>query len=303
MNQNKTLIKVENVSKSFGDIKALRGVSMSLQAGQVIALLGENGAGKTTLINHLLGRETPDSGSVSIAGHTPGSYPARQTIGAVLQSAAMPETLTVKEHIELFSSYYSSPRTLTNTLEIAGLTELQNRKFKALSGGQKQRVLFAIAICGQPPIILLDEPTVGLDVQSRRQFWQCIRNLREQGTCVLLTTHYLEEADALADQVLLLNKGEIVHQGSSESLKQRLGGKRIRFTYSDPTAAFEHLPAVNHVMYRGSQIELISECAEETATALLTQYPTLSDLTIEQVSLEDAFIHFSVKDNDKELAA
>lgn len=290
---NNTVIQVQELSKRFGTITALNQVSLSIKQGEIVALLGANGAGKTTLINHLLGRLIADSGSVSILGQKPGSLAARQAIGAILQSNQMPGTLTVEEHIELFSSYYPNPRTIDSTLAIARLDDLAKRKFDQLSGGQKQRLFFALAICGQPEIVILDEPTVGLDVEARRDFWQCIRELAAKGTTILLTTHYLEEADALADRILLLADGKIVQEGSAESIKARLGGKRIRFKCGNQEQDLSKLPGVTEFKQRGSYMELMSQSAEHTLQYLFQSGVDLSDLTVEQVSLEDAYLHLS----------
>jgi ABC-2 type transport system ATP-binding protein len=287
------IIKACNIEKKFSNIKALDGVSLEVFRGEVVALLGANGAGKTTLISHLLGQLTPDSGELSIAGHTPGSLAARQNIGVILQSAQMPGNLTVKEHIELYRRYYPAPLSLKEILSIVKLSDLQHRKFDTLSGGQKQRLFFALAICGQPKIVFLDEPTVGLDVEARRDFWQCIRQLKAEGTSILLTTHYLEEADALADRILLLNNGKIIKQGRSETIKSQLGGKRIRFKTAMADCHFKALSFVTQIQHRGDFTELFSSNAEETLKDLFTQQFKIRDLSVEQVSLEDAFLSLS----------
>ncbi|MGQ8364156.1 ABC transporter ATP-binding protein [Glaciecola sp. 1036] len=293
MSEQTPLIQVSNVSKKFGKLDALCDVSLTINQGEIIALLGANGAGKTTLINHLLGRLTPDSGNISIAGYKPGSLPARQRIGTILQSAKMPETLTIEEHIVLFSSYYLNPLPLAQILNIAGLTDLRKRRFKALSGGQQQRLFFALAICGNPQVVLLDEPTVGLDVQARRQFWQCIRELAQHGTSVLLTTHYLEEADALAEKAYLLSQGKLLHEGTCDSLKNKMGGKVIRFKTSSMQDFHTGIAGITQVQSRGQFVELVSQCAEDTLGYLFAQKIELHDLTVSQVSLEDAFLQMS----------
>src|ERR1700690_1889606 len=197
---------LEGVSKNYGDVRALRNVNFTVHSGQVVALLGPNGAGKTTAVKLLLGLLQPNSGKARVFGGDPVNPQNRMRAGAMLQVGRVPETLRVREHIDLFSSYYPAPLPIAETLKIAGLEEVKDRPFGELSGGQKQRVLFGIAICGNPDLLFLDEPTVGLDVEARRLMGSQIRILIARGKTVLLTTHYLNEADALADRILVLNE-------------------------------------------------------------------------------------------------
>src|SRR5271169_4669222 len=179
-----------NLTKSYGGVVALRNLNLALHAGELLALLGPNGAGKTTLVRMLLGLARPDAGSVSVFGADPYQGQVQPRTGAMLQVGRVPETLRVREHIDLFSSYYPKPMSSTEILAAAGLEKLSDRKFGELSGGQRQRVLFALAICGDPDLLFLDEPTVGLDVEARRLLWDEIRRLVRRGKTVLLTTHY-----------------------------------------------------------------------------------------------------------------
>jgi len=216
------------VSKNYGKVRALREIDFQVRAGDVVALLGPNGAGKTTAVKLLLGLLQPNGGKVRIFGGDPVNPENRMRTGAMLQVGRVPETLRVREHIDLFSSYYVNPMRRSDVLAVAGLEKLSDRKFGELSGGQKQRVLFALAICGNPDLLFLDEPTVGLDVEARRMLWDEIRQLVQRGKTVLLTTHYLQEADALADRVAVLNKGEIVAEGTPAEIKAQTAGKKIR---------------------------------------------------------------------------
>src|SRR5579871_3371168 len=202
------VVITRKVKKSYGNVIALQDVNLEIRAGELLALLGPNGAGKTTLVHILLGMARPDAGSASVFGADPYTGEMQASVGAMLQVGRVPETLQVREHIDLFSSYYPRPLPLEETLAIAGLTEIKDRPYGELSGGQKQRVLFAISICGDPDLLFLDEPTVGLDVESRRLMWALIRRLRDCGKSILLTTHYLQEADSLADRIVVINKGE-----------------------------------------------------------------------------------------------
>jgi ABC-2 type transport system ATP-binding protein len=209
------------VTKNYGEIRALRGIDLTIERGELLALLGPNGAGKTTAVRILLGLNSPTTGRAAVFGHHPASQAAKLRRGALLQVARVPETLRVHEHIELFSSYYPNPLPLRETIAVAGLDGIETRLFGDLSGGQKQRVLFALAICGNPDLLFLDEPTVGLDVESRRALWTRIRAFLARGGSVLLTTHYIEEADALAHRVAVIAQGRIVAEGSPAEIKAR----------------------------------------------------------------------------------
>ncbi len=223
--QDVIVANLEGVNKNYGDVRALRGVNFQVRAGEVVALLGPNGAGKTTAVKLLLGLLQPNAGKVRVFGGDPTNPENRIRAGAMLQVAKVPETLRVREHIDLFSRYYVNPMPAQEVLAAAGLEKLSERKFGDLSGGQRQRVLFALAICGDPDLLFLDEPTVGLDVEARRMLWDEIRRMVTRGKTVLLTTHYLQEADALADRVAVINKGEIIAEGTPAEIKAKTAGK------------------------------------------------------------------------------
>ena len=210
---------LESVSMNYGEVRALRNVNFAVRAGEVVALLGPNGAGKTTAVKLLLGLLQPNSGKTRVFGGDPTHPQNRMRTGAMLQVGRVPETLRVREHIDLFSCYYPQPMPFEEVLAAAGLEKLRDRKFGDLSGGQRQRTLFALAICGNPDLLFLDEPTVGLDVEARRALWEEIRRLVDRGKTVLLTTHYLEEADALADRIAVINQGEIIAEGTPAEIK------------------------------------------------------------------------------------
>ncbi len=294
-----SVAKLEKVSKNFGPVRALANFNFSVRPGQLTALLGPNGAGKTTAIKLLLGLVRPTSGKVSVFGGDPSDVATHTRVGAMLQVGRVPETLRVWEHIDLFSSYYPTPLPLTETLAIAGLEELRNRKFGDLSGGQKQRVLFALAICGNPDLLFLDEPTVGLDVEARHLLWAEIRNLLKRNKTVVLTTHYLEEADALADRVAVISQGSIIAEGTPAEIKARTGGKKIRCVTQLSSSVLERLPGVVEVREdRGAMVIQASD-AESVLRGLLSLDLEVSGIEVSSAGLEEAFLALTSHDKQQ----
>src|ERR1700675_2714696 len=281
---------LENVNKNYGRVRALHGVDFRVRAGEVVALLGPNGAGKTTAVKLLLGLMQPNSGKARVFGGDPANPENRMRTGAMLQVGRVPETLRVREHIDLFSSYYENPMPLAEVLSAAGLEKLSDRKFGDLSGGQRQRVLFALAICGNPDLLFLDEPTVGLDVEARRALWEEIRRLVDRGKTVLLTTHYLEEADALADRIAVINQGEIIAEGTPAEIKAQTSGKRIRCVTALSVASILRIPGVTAAKQDREAVEIHAAEAETVVRALLGYDPALSGLEITTAGLEEAFL-------------
>jgi ABC-2 type transport system ATP-binding protein len=281
---------LEGVNKNYGNIRALRGVDFRVRAGEVVALLGPNGAGKTTAVKLLLGLIQPNAGKVRVFGGDPTNPENRMRTGAMLQVGRVPETLRVREHIDLFSSYYQNPMAPADVLAAVGLEKLGDRKFGDLSGGQRQRVLFALAICGDPDLLFLDEPTVGLDVEARRMLWDEIRRMVSRGKTVLLTTHYLQEADALADRVAVINQGEIIAQGTPSEIKAKTAGKRIRCITSLSVSALRQIPGVTEVKEDREAVELHAVAAEAIVRELLARDAGLSGLEVTSAGLEEAFI-------------
>ncbi|GAC21757.1 ABC transporter ATP-binding protein [Paraglaciecola arctica] len=281
------------LTKSFAGKKALDNIDLEIKSGQVFAILGANGAGKTTLINIFLGRLNADQGDVSVFGVRPGSLQAKRQSGAMLQVANLPETLKIKEHIQLFQSYYPHPMDYQKVINYAGLQHMQNRYSKKLSGGEKQRLLFALSICGNPKLLFLDEPSVGMDVEARQGLWQGIRDLRAAGTGIVLTTHYLEEADNLADNIVLLKQGAIIRQGSSDDIKASISHTIIRFSSDKKLQEFEQLPAVINVKKSGKFIQLQTENVNQTLPPLLSANPNLQNLSVSSAGLEEAFLQLN----------
>ncbi|HZS25690.1 MAG TPA: ABC transporter ATP-binding protein [Candidatus Angelobacter sp.] len=281
---------LDSVTKKYGEVTALCDVSLNVGAGELLALLGPNGAGKTTSVRLMLGLSKPLSGKVQVFGRDPRIVSARRRIGAMLQVAKVPETLKVKEHIDLFRSYYANPLSLRTTLEAAGLEGMENRLFGALSGGQKQRVLFALAICGNPDLLFLDEPTVGLDITTRHLIWQQIRNLVRQGRTVVLTTHYLEEVDALASRVVVLNHGAIVAEGTSAEMKARTAQRKIRCVTRLRPSEVESIALVSGVAAYEDRLEIRTMQVEPVLRELFLRDPAITGLEVSNSTLEDAFL-------------
>ena len=294
-NQREVIAELEDVWKSYGDLIALCGLDLEIRAGEVLSLLGPNGAGKTTTVNLLLGLAKPLQGSVRVFGCAPDHPKSRTRVGAMLQISAVPQTLRVAELVELFSSYYPDPLTAKETLRIAGLQRLERRPFGELSGGQRQRVLFALSICGDPELLYLDEPTTGLDVEARRGLWQQIRTFVERGRSVVLTTHYLEEADALADRIVLLNEGRSISEGSPSMIKARVQGRRIRCRTRLHTSEIDCMPGVKNVGSEDGLVEILTSRAEPVVRELLMRDSDLSDLEVIGAALDDAFLALTTK--------
>jgi ABC-2 type transport system ATP-binding protein len=288
--QTRAVAKLHSVTKRYGQTTALDNFSLELRAGEVVALLGPNGAGKTTAVRLLLGLISPSSGSVRVLGRDPRDADARTRIGAMLQVSRVPEMLRVREHIDLFRSYYPNPLPLAEVIRIAKLEGIADQMFGKLSGGQKQRVLFGLAVCGNPDLVFLDEPTVGMDIESRRALWDEIRALSAAGKTVLLTTHYLEEADMLANRIVVINKGKLLCEGTSAEIKQRVSGRRIRcITQLDPEF-LRTLPSVVDVQQDREAVVILAEHPENVVRQLLLRDETLHGLEVSAAALEDAFL-------------
>jgi ABC-2 type transport system ATP-binding protein len=288
---------LQGVSKTYGTVHALKNVQLSIRAGELLALLGPNGAGKTTAVKLLLGLATPTAGQVSVFGGNPVQPEVRMRIGAMLQVAKVPETLKVREHLDLFSSYYLNPTPMEEVVAAAGLEQIKDKKFGELSGGQRQRVLFALAICGNPDIVFLDEPTVGLDVEARRMLWEQIRKLVSRGKTILLTTHYLQEADALADRVVVINQGQVIAEGTPAEIKAQTSGKKIRCVSRLAIEVVRAFPGVLEVKADREAIEITAKSAENVVRELLLRDATLSGLEVTSAGLEDAFLALTQSNN------
>ncbi|MEU9300550.1 ABC transporter ATP-binding protein [Streptomyces sp. NPDC048269] len=289
-----TVVSFDNVSKSYGTVRAVDGLSLTLHPGETVALLGPNGAGKSSTLDLLLGLRPADSGSVRLFGTTPREAVAAGRVGAMLQSGGLMEDVTVRELVALGCSLHPRPYPVDEVLTRAGVDGIADRMVNKLSGGQEQRVRFALATAGHSDLIVLDEPTTGMDVTSRQAFWATMREQAAQGRTVLFATHYLEEADAIADRVLVLNKGRLLADGTAAEIKARAGARKVSFDLDGRDAADEQmlraLPALTAYERHGATVRLQSHDADATVHAVyaLGLYPR--NLEVAGLGLEQAFI-------------
>jgi ABC-2 type transport system ATP-binding protein len=289
-------VRVTGITKRYGEVTAVAGVDLTITAGEVVALLGPNGAGKSTTIDIMLGLTRPDTGSVALYGQDPATAIRAGQIGALLQSGGLLPDLTVGEIVSLAGSLHRQPRPLAEVLKRAGIADLAKRRVGLLSGGQQQRVRFAMALVADPELIVLDEPTTGLDVEARRAFWASMRAETERGRTVLFATHYLDEADAYADRVVLLSRGRIVADGTAAQIKAVVSGRHIRATLPDANpSTLAALPGVDSVEIRGDTVLLACHDSDAALRTLLTT-TAARDIEVTAQNLEDAFIALTVGD-------
>jgi ABC-type multidrug transport system, ATPase component len=284
-------IELNNVSKIYQGKKAVDNLTLKVEKGTVIALLGPNGAGKTTTISMILGLKQPTTGTIKLLGGSPKDIKVRNRIGAMLQEVSVIDNLKVAETIELFRNYYSNPLSLQELLRISGLEKEKDKMAASLSGGQQRRLGFALAAAGDPDIIFLDEPTVGMDVTSRQMFWDTIRSMADKGRTVVLTTHYLEEADSLADRIVVINQGKVVADGSPSQIKAETTGRVISFTAGAAVTSeqLRALPGVIDVEWNGRRVKLHSRDTDRLIMTLIEQRIDMKDIEIQSGGLEDAF--------------
>ena len=282
--------------KSYGALRALDGIDLELHRGELLALLGPNGAGKTTAISLLLGLVRADAGEVRLFGMDPQRIEARRGIGVMLQHAQLPATLRVGELIRLTASYYPSPRSVAESAELAGVADLLQRPYGKLSGGQQRRVQFALALCGNPRLLFLDEPTVGMDIEARQKLWSAIRTLVADGVSIVLTTHYLEEAEALADRVCVMARGRVVSEGSVQALRARIALKRVWCATRLPLAEVAAWPEVADARLDGERLCLSTEHLEALVRRLLAHDAQLSALEVRAAGLAEAFTELTRDD-------
>jgi len=284
------VVELVDARKKFGGVEALRGVSLAVRQGELVGLLGPNGAGKTTAISLMIGLRRPTAGRALLFGLEPTDLRARSRTGVMLQESGIPLTLKVREVVDLFRTYYPKPLPTDRAVEMAGLGEFQHKLVKDLSGGQRQRVYFALAICGDPEALFLDEPTVGLDTATRRSFWDQVRGFKRRGKSIVLTTHYLDEADALADRVVVIDHGLIVAEDSPEGIRRLVPGKKVAFSWPGVTAeALAGLPAEG-VAIDGPRVSFLTSDAEQVLRTLFAKGAPLTDLEVVGAGLEEAVL-------------
>ncbi|WP_296603010.1 ABC transporter ATP-binding protein [Nocardioides sp.] len=286
-------VRLAGVTKHFGDVQAVRGIDLELQQGEIVAFLGPNGAGKTTTIDMILGLTRPTTGTAQVLGLEPRQAIARGLVSAVMQTGGLLKDLTVRETVAYTASLFADTRPVAEVLSDAGITELADRKVAKCSGGEQQRLRFAMALLSDPALLLLDEPTTGMDVEGRRTFWSAIRRDAEHGRTVLFATHYLEEADQYADRIVLISHGRIVADGTGSQIKALASGRTVRATLPEAdTDALTRLAGVTGVEVRGDSVLVHTRDSDAVARHLLTHTPA-RDLEITSHGLEEAFINLT----------
>ena len=290
MDTGRTILELDGVRKRYGDTDALAGIDLRVRQGEVVCFLGPNGAGKTSAIHIMLGLRDPSAGEVRLFGRSPRSAAARARVGVMLQESGVPGSLRVTELIRLFQATYPVTLPTDEILARVELEEKRNALVSTLSGGQKQRLYFALAIAGDPDLLFLDEPTVAMDVASRRAFWQQLREFADAGKTVLFSTHYLEEADAAADRIVVIDRGHIIAQGTPAQIKALTADKTVRFRADLDPAALARLPGVQRVGRENGLLLLLCNEPEAALAELFRAGHTISDLTVVDTELETAFI-------------
>jgi ABC-2 type transport system ATP-binding protein len=292
-------IVLSQLSKSYGAVRAVRSLDLAIAPGETVALLGPNGAGKTTTIDIMLGLTRPDHGTISVFGVSPAKAVQAGWVGAMLQTGSPLDHLRVRELIALTASYYPAPLGVDGVLRLTGADAFAGQWTTKLTGGQAQRVRFAAALVGDPDLLLLDEPTAGIDVEGRRDFWQSMRDIAGQGKTVVFATHYLEEADAYADRIVLIAKGQVVADGPATEIKAQAASRTIRGTLPDAdTAALRALPGVLAAERHGAAVILSCSDADAALRALLGAFPGIRDVEVRGGSLEEAFIELTADQGD-----
>lgn len=289
---------LRGVAKSFktpqGVVHAVRGIDVAIDRGETVALLGPNGAGKSTSLDMLLGLTAPDRGSLTVLGGPARAVVERGRVGAMLQAGALVRDVTVRELVTMFAALYPDPLGVEDALELTGIGSIADRRTQKLSGGQAQRTRLACALVSDPDLLVLDEPTVGLDVESRRAFWESMRALAARGKTVFFATHYLAEADAYADRVVVLAEGQVVANGPTTEIRARVGGRTIRATLGRvELEALVCLPGVAHADRRGDSVVLRCQDSDAAIRALLHSHPHARDIEIAGAALEDAFVELT----------
>jgi ABC-2 type transport system ATP-binding protein len=292
-------IALSRLSKSYGAVRAVRGIDLLIAPGETLALLGPNGAGKSTTIDMVLGLTRPDSGSISIFGMSPAEAVAAGVVGGMLQTGSLIPHLSVRELVTMVASLYPRALSVDEVLELTGTAEFAARPTSKLSGGQTQRVRFAVALVSNADLLLLDEPTAALDVEGRREFWTSMRAVAATGKTVVFATHYLEEADAFADRIVLIARGRIVADGPAPEIKAKVGGRTVRATLPGVALAeLAALPGVTGADRHGDAVVLSCSDAEAALRGLLARFPLARDVEVHGAGLEEAFLALTAEDDN-----
>jgi len=291
-----TVAELAGAWKRYGAVEALRGVDLLIRQGEVVAILGPNGAGKTTAISLMLGLRRPTAGRVRLFGLDPADRRARSRCGVMLQESGVPTVLTVREVIDLFRAYYPASYPAGRAIALAGLGDKAGSRVGELSGGQRQRLYFALAVCGNPDVLFLDEPTVGMDVEARHTFLHAVRELVGERRTIVLTTHYLEEADALAQRVVVIDHGVVIADATPREIKARIPSKRVHFRTAQPldVATFDGLP-VTALESSGGRVRLLSAEPEAVLRELFRRGVAVADLEVAGADLEEAFLALTAR--------
>ena len=292
------VVSFVNVCKHYGNLKAVEGLNLDLRAGETVALLGPNGAGKSTSLDMMLALRKPTSGQIKMFGSDPYYAVKSGRVGAMLQSGGLMPEVTVRELVTLVTKLHPKPEPVEVTLKRAGIAQFADQRVDRLSGGQTQRVRFALAICGQAELIVLDEPTVAMDVETRRVFWSSMRDEVAQGRTLLFATHYLEEADQAADRILVINRGRLLADGTPAEIKARAGAKRLSFRLDNVAEQFLlGLPALVNLEVRHDFVQIQSSDSDATLYALLDAGYRPHELEVASLGLEQAFIAITAEDD------
>jgi ABC-2 type transport system ATP-binding protein len=285
------VVELEAVTKRYGALEAVRGIDLAIHSGEVVAMLGPNGAGKTTSIGLMLGLREPTSGTVRLFGLPPGDRRARSRTGVMLQESGTTGVLTPREIVRLFGTYYPAPMPPEQALGLAGLTDKADARISTLSGGQRQRLYFALAVCGNPDALFLDEPTVAMDVEARRAFVTSMHTLAEAGKTVIFSTHYLREAEELARRIVVIDHGMVIADAAPRELMARVAAKRVAFTVADalPAGTFDGL-AVTALETTNGRVRFLTSAPESVLRALFERGVDLRELEVAGADLEEAFL-------------
>jgi ABC-type multidrug transport system ATPase subunit len=286
---NDCLAELSGVSKRYGSVVALDGMDLQVRPGELLAVLGPNGAGKSTAISLLLGLQQPDTGSARLLGQSPLTLDARRGVGVMMQDVALSPELRVHEQIELVASYYPDPLSPDDAMSMTHTTSLGKRSYGKLSGGQKRQVQFAMAVVGRPRLLFLDEPTVGLDLPSREIMWAMLRELVRSGVSIVLTTHYLEEAESLADRVVVLAKGRVIASGTVREIRAVVGHKRVSCSTALSPELIASWPGVQSVSRERGRLQIIAGDSDTVVKRLALADATFQDLEVRSAGLAEAF--------------